>query len=161
MAAPNAEELTLDQGLETSSPLQEILRVLVHTADILLHDLSYDRLGWETLSSAAERGRQLLGERGIPPFDGPTGRTSEERMLSNLRADKQVIETPEVPSGWSMLREGYFVYEGRKCKSPHYTAWCRVDDLGNTTLYSEHGGVPVSVIKACVLSAPLAPELAK
>lgn len=54
-----------------------------------------------------------------------------------------------------MRSPGYAVYDpGKKCKSPHYTAWAKVDDLGTLNIYSEHGGVPAAVAIACIESAP-------
>lgn len=59
----------------------------------------------------------------------------------------------DLPPGWKQLQPGYYVFDPKKCRSLWYTAWVRVT-TGQLTMYSERGSVPVSVVQACIDSAP-------
>ena len=54
---PVAEILALDQPW----PLRDVLNKLIEASEILLHDRSYDGHGWEEISYAVGRAKQIVG----------------------------------------------------------------------------------------------------
>ena len=54
--------IDLDKVIRLDQPysLPEVLKALVECADILLHDYSYDRAGWERLEYCYRHGKDII-----------------------------------------------------------------------------------------------------
>ena len=54
------DDINLNSGADTPWPLRDVLAKLAEAADILLKQLDYDGLGWESIAHAREAARVLL-----------------------------------------------------------------------------------------------------